>query len=353
MPTFFQTALQVLPSYISSFFPPNVGATKFSQDSAWQEYLSDAGRNGFGLPNRFLMFIESPWLNEKFGFTQTQFDKRLTYRCWSVNIPGQYFSKLERDIAGPVRRIPYTTTFDEEITMQFYCSPDMAEFGFIKKWMDSILNPVSRYAAFYEDFAKDTKATLLFIPNNLKTLADIQEMFTQNKLRGLRFTELYPQSLRVNGGTVEWASSSKPSFIQVGFAFREAVDITTYDAEVSKQLRDLADIAANPLSSNLTKFMESEGIGMETNIGLDGNVITNAGTQSGILGNSEVGQSAVTRGIAPLPGNGQLYADGGTVKTVDLGGLETLESAGGIGAGGAGNFPAGSPFANNGGVSVA
>ena len=205
----FMTALQVLPSYISSFFPPNVGETKYTQDSAWQSYLSDAGSNGYALPNRFIVLFESTWLDDKLKFSQTGFNKRLSLRCFSVNVPGQYFSKLNRDIGGPPRRVPYTATFGEELTMQFYCSPDMAEFGFFKKWMDSIVDPISRYVSFYEDFAKDTKATLLFIPNNIKTLTDIQKAYSQKKIRGLRFTELYPQDVRVNGGTVEWASSNE------------------------------------------------------------------------------------------------------------------------------------------------
>jgi len=340
----FQTAVNLIPSYLSSFFPPNVGQTKFSQDSAWQSYIHDAASNGYALPNRFMVFIESPWLNDKFGFAQTNFDKRLSFRCWSVNVPSQYFSKLDRDIAGPIRKVPYTATFDEELAMQFYCSPDMAEFGFFRKWMDSIVDPVSRYVSFYDDFAKDTRATLLFIPNNYKTIADIQSAYSQNKLRGLRFTELYPANISVNGGTVEWASSSKPTFLRIGFAFREAVDITTYDKMVSQQLQDLADIAANPLSSNLTKFMQDQGA---ENIGIDGSVIRGSGSQ-GILANSEIAQTTIATKTGNLPANGQAYADGGTVKTIDLGGLETLQAGGGNT-----NFPAGTPFANNGQVSVA
>jgi hypothetical protein len=341
----FQTAVQLLPSYFSSFFPPNVGQTKFSQDSAWQGFVHDAASNGYALSNRFMMFFESPWLNDKFGFAQTGFDKRLTYRCWSVNLPSQDFSTLERDIGGPKRKVPYTATFDQELALQFYCSPDMAEFGFFKKWMDSIIDPVSRYASFYDDFAKDTKATLLFIPNNLKTLANIQEAYSQGRIRGLRFTELYPKNLEVNGNTVEWASSSKPTFIRIGFAFREAVDITTYDKMLSQQLQDLADIAANPLSSNLTKFMQNQGA---ENIGLDGSVIRGVGNSQGILANSEITQTTLASGVATVPGNGQAYADGGAVKTVDLGGLETLQAGGGNT-----NYPAGTPLANNGQVSIA
>lgn len=348
----FQTAVQLFPSYFSSFFPPNVGKTQFSQTSAWQSFLNDAGNNGFGLPNHFLVFFESPWLNEKYGFAQTGFDKRMTFRCFTVNVPTQMISTLDRDIGGPKRRIPYTSTFDDEVTMQFYCSPDMAEFGFVKKWMDGIIDPISRYVSYYDDFAKNTKATLLFIPNNVKSFEDIQIAYSQNRLRGLRFTELYPSSMRVNGGTLEWSSSTKPTFLSVGFGFREAVDITTYDKALNQQLQDLADIAANPLSSNLTKFMQDQGV---ENIAIDGNVMRNFSDSNQLLTNSEIQQSGQTRGLVNIPGNGELYADGGTVKTIDFGGLEAVPNAenGQGGQGVQGGIPQGTPFANSGRVSIA
>lgn len=345
--TTFQTALTLIPSYLSSFFPPNVGKTQFNQESVWGNYLADAGGNGYGLPNRFMVFFESPWLDDKLKFTQTRFNTRLTMRCFTVNVPDLVFSTLDRDIGGPKRKIPYTSTFGDDISMQFYCSPDIAEFGFFKKWMDQIVDPVSRYASYYDDFAKDTKATLVFIPNQMKEMKDIMDGIAKNKFRGLRFTELYPKSISLNGGTVEWASSSKPTFIRIGFSFREAVDITTYDEKLKSELRDLADIASNPLSSNLTKFMQEQGI---DNIASDGSVINTVGSGNGVLDGSEVGQSTLSKGLGNLPGNGEQFADGGAVRTVDLGGLDSLQSSG---RGGGGSIPAGSPFANNGGVSIA
>ncbi len=243
--TTFQTALTLFPSYLSSFFPPDVGKTQFNQTSAYGDFLSNAGTNGFAFSYRFLAFIESPWLDENFAFRSSQMDKRMTLRACSVNVPGKYFSTLDRDIAGPKRRIPYTATFDDELTLQFYCSTDMAEFGFMQKWMDGIIDPVTRYVSYYDDFAKNTKITLVFVPNTMKTMDQMMNAYQSNKLRGIRFTEVYPRSMNVNGGTVEWGSNNKPMFTNVSFAFREAVDITTYDQNVSNALRALAAINAD------------------------------------------------------------------------------------------------------------
>lgn len=315
--TTFQTAVELFPSYFSSFFPPNVGETRFNQESMHQNFLSDASTNGIGIPNRFLLFIESPWLNEKFKFAQTRFDIRMMLRCWSVNIPAHAFQTHIRDISGPARKIPYTSTFGEQVTMQFYCSPDMAEFGFFKKWMNGIIDPVSRYVSFYDDFAKDTKATLLFIPNNMKTIDKVLDAYAAKKLRGLRFTELYPNSMSVQGGTVEWAPGTKPSFVSIDFGFREAVDITTYDNAINEQLKALADISANPTMSNLTKFLQDQG---GEGLAVDGFVVPPTTNSDSISYDSEIRQSSLARGglFGSKLGTGELYADRGFVKSFNI-----------------------------------
>jgi hypothetical protein len=244
MANFFQNALTLFPSYYSSFFPPNVGPTKFSQTSVFADFLSNMGTNGLGLSQRFIIYIESPWLDEQFNYRATQFDKRLMLRAFSVNIPSKYMSTIERDIGGPKRRIPYTASFDDDLTIQFYCSPDMSEYGFMQKWMDAIVNPVSRYVSFYDDFAKHTKITLLFIPNSIRTMEEIISLYQSNSLHGIRFTEVYPRTFNANGGTLEWGSNGKPIFTNVSFAFREAVDITTYDDTLAEQLQALSEISS-------------------------------------------------------------------------------------------------------------
>lgn len=242
MPSFMENALTLAPSYLSSFFPPKVGKTKFNHSSAFTDYLSDAGINGYGLPNRFLMFIDSPWLNRKLKFKTSQMDKRLTLRTYSINVPAKYFSTLDRDIAGPKRRVPYTTTFDDDLTMNIYCGPTMGEYQFMQKWMDEIIDPVTRYVSFYDDFAKPTSVTVLFIPKNMKTLDQMIDAYEEKKLRGIRFLEVYPKTIGINGGTIEWGSASKPAFVNVSFAFREAVENTTYDDRVKKAMRELESI---------------------------------------------------------------------------------------------------------------
>lgn len=336
--TTIETALTLFPSFNSSFFPPNVGKTQFNQTSLYGDFLSDAGTKGFALSQRFLVFIESPWLDEKFAFRASQMDKQLTLRAFSVNVPSKIFSTLERDIGGPKRTIPYTTTFDENLTIQFYCSTDMAEFGFMQKWLDGIIDPVTRYVSFYDDFAKNSKITLIFVPNTMKTMEEVLSAYQSNKLRGIRYTEIYPRSMTVNS-TIEWTVSGNPMFTSVSFGFREAVDITTYDQRVSDALRALSSINAEIRGQEM----------MDDYYKNNPDPIADFGTLKQIQTAPVVGeaaQSAKALGHMNLPTDGTPIADQGNVINYSSasppfpGGEGGVGGVGGGGVGGGNNFNA-------------
>lgn len=336
--TTIETALTLFPSFNSSFFPPNVGKTQFNQTSLYGDFLSDAGTKGFALSQRFLVFIESPWLDEKFAFRASQMDKQLTLRAFSVNVPSKIFSTLERDIGGPKRTIPYTTTFDENLTIQFYCSTDMAEFGFMQKWLDGIIDPVTRYVSFYDDFAKNSKITLIFVPNTMKTMEEVLSAYQSNKLRGIRYTEIYPRSMTVNS-TIEWTVSGNPMFTSVSFGFREAVDITTYDQRVSDALRALSSINAEIRGQEM----------MDDYYKNNPDPIADFGTLKQIQTAPVVGeaaQSAKALGHMNLPADGTPIADQGNVINYSSasppfpGGEGGVGGVGGGGVGGGNNFNA-------------
>lgn len=239
--SFFQNALILAPSYLSSFLQPDLGETRFQPNSAFNEFLGNAARDGqaFILPNRFLVLIENPWLEEKFNFVNSGMSNRLSLRCYTANVPTKSFQTHERDIAGPKRLIPYTTSFDSDLALQFYCGQDLAELNFFQDWMDHIVNPVSRYASFYDDYAKNSKITILFLHNSLKSTEGIMKAYRNGNLSGIRCLETYPKTMQVNGGPLEWASKTAPLFVTINFGTREFVNIKTYDAELDKQLKRL------------------------------------------------------------------------------------------------------------------
>jgi len=313
MPTFMENALSLAPSFKSSLFPPDVGETEFNAKTLVGDFLSNASLYGLGQSQRFILFIESPWLDENFDFRGSEFDKRLMMRAFSVNVPSKYMSTLDRDIGGPKRKIPYTTTFDDDLTIQFYNSPFAREYMFMQKWMDGIIDPVTRYVSFYDDYAKHTKITLLFVPNNIKKMSKLISLYEDNALNGIRFTEVYPRSINVNGGTLEWGPNGKPSFTNVSFAFREAVDISTYDQKVSDALRALAAINADIRGENMRDAWDAAH--PEEQIAINGLEQSLKNNKISQLGGAE------NLGISNLPAGGTPIADQGRVINYQNAGL--------------------------------
>lgn len=266
---FFQNAITLAPSYLSSFLQPDLGQTQFQPNSAFNDFLGKAAKDGeaFILPTRFIVLFENPWLENKFNFVATGMSNRLTMRCYTANVPQRFFATHERIISGPKRMIPYTTQYDE-LSLQFYCGQDLAELNFFQDWMDGIINPVSREASYYDDYAKHSKITILFVHNSLKTMEGIIKAFRNGNLSGIRFLEAYPRTMSINGGPLEWASKSSPLFVNITFGTREFVNIRTYDAELDRQLKELEKL--NMTQQGVDNLLKQSG---EKNAAVDGEVI--------------------------------------------------------------------------------
>lgn len=313
MPTFMENALSLAPSFKSSLFPPDVGKTQFNAKTMFGDFLSKSAIGGMGQSQRFILYIESPWLDEKLDFRRYDFDKEMMLRAFSVNVPSKYMSTLDRDIGGPKRKIPYTTTFDDDLTIQFYNGPWNPEYAFMQKWVDSIIDPVTRYVSFYDDYAKHTKITLLFVPNNVKTMSGLIDWYESKQMEGIRFTEVYPRSINVNGGTLEWGPNGKPSFTNVSFAFREAVDLRTYDDRVTEALKALSAIDADiqqqvEYDQWAATHPEEVMLMNEITVNLKNNKVTQLGGADGV-------------GISNLPADGTPIADQGRVINYQDAGL--------------------------------
>lgn len=254
---FFQNAITLAPSYLSSFLQPDLGQTQFQPNSAYNEFLGKAAKDGeaFILPTRFIVLFENPWLDSKFNFVATGMSNRLTLRCYTANVPTRFFATHERIISGPKRMLPYSTQY-EELSLQFYCGQDLAELNFFQDWMDGIINPVSREASYYDDYAKHSKITILFVHNSLKSMEGIIKAFRNGNLSGIRFLEAYPRTMSINGGPLEWASKSSPLFVNITFGTREFVNIRTYDAELDKQLKRLEQ---SDLTNSIDDLLERSG----------------------------------------------------------------------------------------------
>jgi hypothetical protein len=175
--------------------------------------------------------------------------------------------------------------------------------------MDSILNPITRYASFYDDYAKNSKITLLFLHNSLKSREGIMKAYRNGNLSGIRFLEAYPRVMSVNGGPMEWASKNSPLFVNITFGTREFVNIRTYDAELDKQLKRLEQ---SDLTNSLDDLLERTE---EQNLAFGGAVLQKEILKPTI---SADGMGMGSRNILPAQTTesfGNIASEGGVIST--------------------------------------
>lgn len=205
--------------------------------------------------------------------------------------------------------LPYATQY-EELSLQFYCGQDLAELNFFQDWMDGIINPVSREASYYDDYAKHSKITILFVHNSLKSMEGIIKAFRNGNLSGIRFLEAYPRTMSINGGPLEWASKSSPLFVNITFGTREFVNIRTYDAELDKQLKRLEQ---SDLTNSIDDLLERSG---EQNAAVNGTT----------MNKQKMTYEEEKQKLLQQPGVSSVYQVGGRTYIVQNGRIQPASS---------------------------
>jgi hypothetical protein len=163
---------------------------------------------------------------------------RLATTCKSV-VPSEqgWMSYEESKVnAGPLRIFPYrrNTNNSSGMRFQFNCGTDMFEKEFIEFWMRYIQNPVTRQMKFYDTFAKDSEIYIILLPNHVQNFNMAMEAMYQNKLVGMKLTEVYPFSFNINGGSLNYTSTSEPLFIDVSFMYHDIVPLNQIVVDVDK-----------------------------------------------------------------------------------------------------------------------
>jgi hypothetical protein len=102
---------------------------------------------------------------------------------------------------------------------------DMFEKEFFESWLRYIQNPYTRQWRFYEDYAKDSFIYLLMLPNHVQNFNQAMEAMYQGKIVGYKFTEVYPFSMNMNGGNLNYNAVAEPLFSDIGFMYNDMVPI--------------------------------------------------------------------------------------------------------------------------------
>ena len=129
----------------------------------------------------------------------------MMFRCESADLPGRGFATSNQLIYGPVRRIPYNSTYIDT-TLVFQVSQNyMEEKRWFDEWQDAMQDPDSFDIGYYDDLIGNVT---VYVYNE------------QNVgLYSVSMEEAYP--LTVTGISVGWGNRDEAMKLSVTMAYRK------------------------------------------------------------------------------------------------------------------------------------
>jgi hypothetical protein len=185
---------------------------------------------GYANSNRWLvMLMPNQNVRDGIGMDFVPDTARLATSCKSI-VPNEqsWFTYEESKInAGPLRVFPYrrNTNNSSGMRFQFNCGTDMFEKEFFEFWLRYLQNPVTRQMKMYDTYAKDSEIFIILLPNNVKNFNMAIDAMYDNKLVGMKLTEVYPYSMNINGGSLNYTNSNEPLFVDISFMYHDIVPL--------------------------------------------------------------------------------------------------------------------------------
>ena len=154
------------------------------------------------IPNRYEVVFE----NAPVSTIEKQNSKQVSFMCSSLELPGRNLASAEQKVYGPLRKIPYTSTF-VDTTMTFLLTQQaMVEKRFFDSWQETI-NDINTFdSSYYDDSVCDVQINVL-------------DEYINDQLYSIKLLEVWP----MNVGALNFAYDTKdtPATLTVTFAYRK------------------------------------------------------------------------------------------------------------------------------------
>jgi len=155
--------------------------------------------------------------------------KSLSFMCNQVLLPDREITTLDFTVKpGVTQKIASYQTFGQMLPMTFYCSPDLNEKRFFENWMNLVINPISRNANYYDEYAKFNTITVFVLPKFFSGSFVDENTVDENgnPLYYIKFYECYPTKITSS----ELANSKEEDLLELGVEiaykyFRTVTDI--------------------------------------------------------------------------------------------------------------------------------
>lgn len=213
-----------------------------------EELVGYARSMGFMRPNRYCVLFQG--VPSAAALMETQ-NERLSLNCLSATIPDSGFTTTELSISGPKRSIPQVQAFSTDPAFQFNCGTDLYEYTFFRAWQRSIIDPISRQAAYYNNYAQNCSLTLVLLPNNVKNFREMLSRLDTGELYGIKLSEVYPKNVGMN--QVQHSSSNNVLISNVTFGYREIIPYKDWADDYKYALKALGDAMMDTVQSGSFK----------------------------------------------------------------------------------------------------
>lgn len=215
-------------------------------------FLTQMRTTGYLKSNRFaIMFRLSQPVLTKTGIASSfsPYNLRLSMNCKSVTFPERSMNTHDRDIAGPIRKVPYTSTFGDGASFTFRLPADAKEIGVFDKWQNMITDPISRQVGYYNDYAKGNQLAILMLPNFIKNYDQVIAAADLRRLPGVVLNEIYPKIVQINDGSMTTDTLSEVTY-KVTFGFRDMY-LSNFNEMIHSGYIELQNISTDAALQNL------------------------------------------------------------------------------------------------------
>jgi hypothetical protein len=192
-------------------------------------------QSGYAKPNRWVALIKpNSYVSRNYlrfggkgyaGLTTIQ--SRLLTTCFNATLPQKAFYTHDFGVTSPERKIPYgiNSFNDAGASFEFYCLGDYFEKELFQQWMGGIVSEETRLADFYDSYTKQSEIDIIMLPSTIKSIEEVFALINNPtfSIPGIKLTEVYPYNLTINGGSLNYDQSQKPTTVKVDFMFREAL----------------------------------------------------------------------------------------------------------------------------------
>lgn len=171
------------------------------------KFIANVKNTGLARQNRYLVLINNGGRDSKLPTNLFSNNDFLVLFCESATLPGLEISTAQTRTYGEVREFPYDRVFDN-VPMSFYMDNNMQIKNFFDRWMELIVDPVTRDIGYYSSYISTVTIFQLDLRGNETYMVQLFEAYPKAlDAMTLNYGSRDVHTLRVSMNYKYWTSN--------------------------------------------------------------------------------------------------------------------------------------------------